>query len=75
MQSDCLYVYVSSVTMAQKSKYILLKHGYRISIERASNGINGCGYRIKIKNKGKNAVALLKKYSVTTHGTSPCESS
>ena len=59
-------VKVGSVTGAQKGKRILLKHGYRASIKRATHikKGEGCGYGIVTQGDANKVISILKEAGI-----------
>ena len=72
LNSDCVLIEISSITLAEKAKRILKSNGIRSEIRRSGKGLDGCGYQLKVVGDTKRAQALISSARIPTHGSSSC---
>ena len=61
-----MFIYIKSITKAQKALALLQRHGIRCSVERTT-GKAGCGFALRIKEKNADKAevcALLSSIGV-----------
>lgn len=72
MQNECIVFEISSITYAQKAKKILKNSNIKSELKRAVNGIDGCGYRLKVYGNENLVREILKNHNIKIRGSLEC---
>lgn len=73
MHKDCVIFELSSITYAQKAKYILKNYGINSDISKTVNGIDGCGYKLRANGNANYIKTILTDAKIPVRATQDCD--